>query len=306
MHPAEKVSNLGTFLKVVSDIRSEWQTGEPRSRLDPWDELWFRGEGHTHPETKLRPALYRPLEDQLPKTNEELVDIEDDLFERFGHYSTELARQESLDRDEDDSWGRYFLIQHYGGPTRLLDWSDGALIALHFAIRDDRRDNVDRYVYVLDSYWLMDHLRKMTLNHRSARGDWAKFCRKHPLRELDPEEWDRIYLPSGDDRRELPIPEFPLVLELDHFARRISAQRSRFIVFGRDSSFFETLLADGDSRLVTIPVDGRAVSDLRVQLRDAGVTESVIYPNLDGLGRELNQLWRERLRETTPSQRSKS
>jgi len=29
-------------------------------------------------------------------------------------------------------------------------------------------------------------------------------------------------------------------------------------------------------------------------LREAGVTESVVYPDLDGLGRELKQLWDER------------
>jgi hypothetical protein len=29
------------------------------------------------------------------------------------------------------------------------------------------------------------------------------------------------------------------------------------------------------------------------ELRDSGVTESVIYPDLDGLGREMKQLWEE-------------
>jgi hypothetical protein len=67
-------------------------------------------------------------------------------------------------------------------------------------------------------------------------------------------------------------------------------------VFGTAQDFFERFIGKVDARLATIPVVGASVADLRVQLRDAGITESVIYPNLDGLGRELKQLWSERLR----------
>ena len=56
--------------------------------------------------------------------------------------------------EDDFEW--YFLMQHHGAPTRLLDWSDGALIALHFAVADfdeqERREQ--RIVYVLDPDWL--------------------------------------------------------------------------------------------------------------------------------------------------------
>jgi FRG domain len=30
----------------------------------------------------------------------------------------------------------YLLMQHHNGPTRLLDWSDSAVMALHLALRD--------------------------------------------------------------------------------------------------------------------------------------------------------------------------
>jgi len=37
------------------------------------------------------------------------------------------------------------------------------------------------------------------------------------------------------------------------------------------------------------------MNDIRYELRDAGVTESVIFPDLDGLGREIQQRWADRL-----------
>jgi hypothetical protein len=285
----EPVKDLGDFLKAVAKIRKAW---EPKD----WEELWFRGEGHVHPETKLRPALYRPAEGKSLKLPVDLIDVEDDLYQYFQHNSTELAKQESVGEDADDPWGSYFLMQQYGGPTRLLDWSDGALIALHFAIRDEQKSDCDRYVYALDPYWLVEYLKAETNDHEHARAAWKEFCKGRPSKGLDEDDWDQIYIPDEDGHNDLPIPNLPLALEFDHFARRISAQRSRFIVFGTAPDFLDRLIGKADSRLATITVAGATVADLSVQLRDAGITESVIYPNLDGLGRELKQLWSERLK----------
>ena len=49
-----------------------------------------------------------------------------------------------------------------------------------------------------------------------------------------------------------------------------------------------------DSRLVSITIPVGAISSIKEELRDAGVTESVVYPDLDGPGRELKQVWEAR------------
>ncbi len=283
-------SKLGQFLDVISEIREKWQVENKK-------ELWFRGEGKDYEDTKLRPALYRRFGPIALKSPSDLIEIEDELFAHFRHHSTELARTELAGEETGDPWAEYFQMQHHGGPTRLLDWSDGALIALHFALREERDD--DRVVYVLDPYWLMDHIENETGDYDQAKRAWLEYGQKHSTTHHDEDEWDWCYLPHEDGHDELPIPRFPLVLDFDHFTRRVSAQRSQFVLMGSGPDFFNRLLEGVDTRISTITFRKDDVPRMRVQLRDAGITESVIFPDLDGLGRELNQLWTERLRESS-------
>jgi len=44
-------------------------------------------------------------------------------------------------------------------------------------------------------------------------------------------------------------------------------------------------------RLETITINGSAIPSIKAELRECGITESVVFPDLDGLGREVNQLW---------------
>lgn len=45
------------------------------------------------------------------------------------------------------------------------------------------------------------------------------------------------------------------------------------------------------SRLEAIRIDKARIPGIRQELREAGITESVVFPDLDGLGRELKQQW---------------
>jgi hypothetical protein len=281
----EPVRTLGQFLERVADIRAKWQVKAKK-------ELWFRGEARDYEETRLRPSLYRRMSGFALKSPIDLIEIEDDLFQRFLQVSADMP-----DGDTDSEWDSYSLMQHSLAPTRLLDWSDGALVALHFALRLDHGQPEDRFVYVLDPYWLIDYIKAETEDHESAKRDWIAYCRKYPSKELDEDDWDECYLPGKDGHDELPIPNSPLLLDFYRFSRRISAQRSQFVLMGTDPDFFDRLLKKTDARIGVIRVEKESVPEMRVALRDAGVTESVIYPDLDGLGRELKQLWAERLRE---------
>jgi FRG domain len=123
---AHPVQNLSGFMNAVRNVRAKWDVAE---HVD----LWFRGEGQKHETSILRPALYRPPrgENAAMKEVGELLNIESRLYEEFIRVGNQLLTEKPV---EDEDWDWYFLTRHHDAPTRLLDWSDGALVALPFAL----------------------------------------------------------------------------------------------------------------------------------------------------------------------------
>jgi hypothetical protein len=187
-------------------------------------------------------------------------------------------------------------MQHHGVPTRLLDWTDGALIALHFAVgKKTVPTNTGAKVFVLDPHWLIELLK----GHKD-RADmirrWKEYCKKYPDDASD-YEWDRLYLPSDEEDDEEPLlatPVIPILWDSPHVTRRVAAQRSRFMIFGTDPAWLVNLKKVGGARIAELRISATSVKSIQQELVDAGVTESVVFPDLDGLGRELRQRWNAR------------
>ena len=279
-----KVTTLSGFLQCVRDFRAIlW-------RLDEQDKLWFRGESQDHMNTLLRPELYRPRRHNVLRPVDNLLDIESTLYKEFQRCADQF-RSGALDRKYWE-WDSYFLLQHHGGATRLLDWSDGALMALHFAVRDPQDDDEkpDAFVYVLEPDRLNQRLKSL---HRDIgiEEKWKEYVKtRQPGEGLNEEDWEDAYLPSDQDERgEFAIPKPPLVLDFPHITRRVAAQRSRFVVFGTDYEFLSNEFKREDAFINRICIDGNYRRSIRTELRDCGITESVIYPDLDGVGRETRK-----------------
>jgi len=257
-----KVGTVADFVREVAVLRQLW-------KRDSIDELWFRGESAKHFQTTLRPSLYRS-----DRETADILDLEERLFEEFRRSGRTLTE---VQPEDDANW--YFLMQHHGCPTRLLDWSDGALIALHFALTSasSYKSTDDCVVYALDPNWLDDELPEVIIP-AEVEDEWTEFD---------------LFLPRVDGFAELPLPHQPLVLEFQRFTQRIAAQRSRFLIFGLDRDPLTPLLSTADSRLVKIIFDGSRKVEARYDLRTSGVTEAVVYPDLDGLGREISNLWKD-------------
>jgi hypothetical protein len=66
------------------------------------------------------------------------------------------------------------------------------------------------------------------------------------------------------------------------------------MIFGTDPTWLAELARDKDSRLIAMNIPVGSINTIKQELKDAGITESVVFPDLDGLGRELKQVWNAR------------
>jgi len=114
--------SVAEYLNEVHEIRKGWSNAKVASKGEG-RQLWFRGQRSS--KWDLRPLIYR---DDYHDA------IESEIRLEFEGNSLQLATTH-LGRNK---WETYFLMQHYGAPTRLLDWT-GALLpgsTLHWQMSD--------------------------------------------------------------------------------------------------------------------------------------------------------------------------
>ena len=249
--------NISELISVATTLRRDWFPQE----ASWWP--WFRG--HSGADWKLSPKLYRY---GSPKRGIRI--IEDEIRQEF------IMRAPSLsDARPQNTWEWYFTMQHSGAPTRLLDWTEGALIAAYFAVRDNKGD-VDAAVWALDPWWL----NKFVVGEREVVPPGAEIG-------ISPADAER-YKPWLPDRySSARLHDLAVAIYPTHSVRRISTQRSCFTIHGSEVDGLEKLAGHEDAHLVKIVLPRTDIPSIREQLLVSGVDEITIFPDLDGLGRYL-------------------
>lgn len=227
----------------------------------------------------MKPRLYRG---NVKFRDVKKDEVEDEMREEFIKRAPVLCENLPVVDDRRSEWEWYFMMQHFGAATRLLDWTEGALIALYFAVRDSTGSE-DAAVWVLDPYELNkqpDVLGREWILPPSATG-------------IKNDKWKRRvqkWLPTRFTGMR-GLPEKAVAIEPTHVVRRMSSQHSCFTIHGRDESALDKLQAEEDGCVVKILVPAGKIDEIRRDLRICGINEATIFPDLDGLGRSIDARW---------------
>ena len=92
--------------------------------------------GHRDPSWKIESLLSREVD--KTKQEQDYYRIEKELFHRY------KSKLELINKNKCSDWEVISLAQHYGLPTKIIDWTENPLIGLWFAFSSKAHDKNDR------------------------------------------------------------------------------------------------------------------------------------------------------------------
>jgi hypothetical protein len=204
-------------------------------------ETMYRGHGDA--EWKLLPSIAR-FKNYVEDGYDRIIDLEQHLIDQYLRYSVPVQDIRGLAFIE-----QLIHCQHYGLPTRLLDWSTNPLKALYFAVENPQLDSRDAAVHVFQ-----------------PSGWWEGTKHMNELKTL------RAFFPELLNERlsaqdgcfiSFPLPETGMTIaELT----KVNYQNEVNLLYN-----------------ITIP--SGAKQELRRQLAVLGITHRTIYPGMDGVAK---------------------
>lgn len=228
---------------------------------------------------RLRPSIYR---------HQSLIKHEESIIK-------EAILRCPADFPKDLSFFEHLVkLQHYGLPTRLLDVTSNALVALYFACREKERTGGKVIVFDIPKeevrYYSSDTVSVVAnIARRPISFDIARLPKKKDQFNEDPEIGRLLYDISEDKPSFRPIIE-PMALsrvicvraKLDN--ARIARQDGAFLLFGIDNKKRQCAVVPS-GWIVCGPGGPRITFSskhkIKRELEQFGVSEQTLFPELD-------------------------
>ncbi|MGE9295946.1 MAG: FRG domain-containing protein [Puniceicoccales bacterium] len=210
------------------------------------------------------------------------VELERHLLRNFRKY----AHRSVVERDS--LWHWLAVAQHYGLPTRLLDWTYSPYVALHFATADISTFDRDGAIWALN-YVRVHELLPEQLTLR-LREEGANVFTTEMLYKT---------IGSFEELAGLQREPFLLFLEPPSIDDRIVNQFAFFSVASDPALCLDEWLRQRPDMWSRVIIPAKLKWEIRDKLDQANITERVLLPGLEGLSRWLTRHYSPKLPSTS-------
>ena len=258
------INNLFEYLKNINKDTKEWTH-------NGFAKPWFRG--LSNKKYILLPSILRNGNDKF----------EFQITKKFRLVAPGFG--ETPETNRIDQW--LFLMQHLELPTRLLDWSESPLVAAFFATlkaiyKNDIKNNAS--VFAIDPI----ELNKISIGEEDFPVTWVQNKVLQTIKFAFNTQEEQVFI--NNQYIKISYSELPIAIYPSTVHSRIKAQKGCFTLHGSDKRDFETIFKDTlikRERLIKYIIPKDKIINFHNELNDAGISYSILFPDLDGLAKEL-------------------
>ncbi|MED3992243.1 FRG domain-containing protein [Priestia aryabhattai] len=206
--------------------------------------------------------------------------MESHLLRNFKKYARSILK------DNHNDWELIAVAQHYGLPTRLLDWSFSPYVALHFATSDISKYNEDGAIWCLD---IEKVNRLLPPKYREALDDEGSYVfTVDLLKKIYDIEISKM---KDFDLEEKIGDDFVICLEPPSLDERIVNQYAMFTLMTNSDRTFDNLFSNYPDIHKKIIIPAGLKLEIRDKLDQANINERMIYPGLQGISEWLKRYY---------------
>lgn len=285
--PINNVSELLNILKILESYFED-EFGK---------KAFFIYRGHPSVEYKLIPSIFRKFKQEDDKHEYWKYSLSNEN-EMYMHFIKEAKLYiKNIDDNTNEGYLEWMVYaQHFGVPTRLLDFTNNPLVALYFAC--SKEENKDGAIWIVNLTNYKKFHSKELINEPNVNEDTTK---NKLIYEIISE------LKNGSlNSSKVPIHFIPY-----YFDERMSAQASSFLIWGEDDHPFEEMIdnenyinisfakngifVDHEGKAeefvlkITIPHEKK--KSILEELDLLGVNPKSIFPGLDSIGKYIESYY---------------
>lgn len=266
------ITSIGELIEALDQVK-------PRKVAT--DTVWFRGQADSA--WKLLPNIARDIPDG-ETTIDSLLEREREAFNKLKQNAYALLNR----WPDENAWDWAFIMQHHRGFTRLLDWTENPLVALYFAVKDDKVTS-DATLWCLDPREL-----NATRPIRGQRERRIFMCGvDEQLDEYKPPFSIQQIKQIEDSPKSLPSYSPVAAMGIRNTTRMV-AQSGVFTIMHRQCIAIEDVQHEetgGRSHIWRFLIAADAREAMRKQLEVLGVTRFSLFPELETLASQTREMF---------------